>query len=125
MPPTLPAPKTLLLVEDQPATREALAAVLRSEGYRVVTAASGGEATRHVSAGPLPNLILLDTRLPGAAGEGFLERRRSDAALSAVPLVLLTEANVGPEWAGPLRPAGALCKPVSLDGLLSLIETLA
>ena len=36
--------KTLLVVEDNPAEREALAAVLESEGYGVVSAANGKQA---------------------------------------------------------------------------------
>ena len=69
-PTTLPAPqRTVLLVEDDEATRDALTALLAHEGYLVLPAASGREALRVLGAPLAPvDVALLDIRLPDISG---------------------------------------------------------
>jgi carbon storage regulator CsrA len=64
MPPHASACPTLLVVEDDDVAREALAAVLRRAGYRVLPAANGEEALAALRADPAPDLILLDMLMP-------------------------------------------------------------
>src|SRR5207249_610043 len=85
------AAKTVLIVEHQSATREALATVFRSEGYRVVTAADSNEALRHLRSATRPNLILLDWREPATETAPLIAARQDDASLASVPLVIMTE----------------------------------
>jgi CheY-like chemotaxis protein len=61
--------KTVLIVEDHEVQREGLAAVLRNEGYTVLVAEDGGEASGVVRVG-VPDLILLDMMLPAPTGGG-------------------------------------------------------
>jgi CheY-like chemotaxis protein len=114
--------KTLLIVEDQAVTREALALVCRSEGYRVLTAASGQEALGHLRGAAPPSVVLFDVRVAAKDGERFLEQRRRDAALASVPLVLITERGADPRWLSEPGLAGTYPKPVPLDGLFSLLQ---
>jgi CheY-like chemotaxis protein len=120
-----PPAKTLLIVEDQPPTREALASIFRGEGYRVLAAASAGEARRCMQGPSFPSVIVLDTRIGGEDAQDFLEQRRHDPALSAVPIILLTDEEANPPLRDPLEAAGSLRKPVSIDRLLDLIQNLA
>src|SRR5262245_31506185 len=114
--------KTLLIVEDQAVTREALAYLLRSEGYQVVTAASSQEALGHLRGAAPPSLVLLDLRAAAGDGARFLAERRRDAILATVPVVLLTEGNTDPKWLSTPGMAGSFRKPVPFDGLLRLIR---
>lgn len=57
---------TILIVEDNPATRELLVEFLEADGYTVLEAGTGLEALT-VAAAAAPDLILLDLRLPDEA----------------------------------------------------------
>ena len=117
--------KSLLIVEDGKLTRETLALILRSEGYETATAANGREAIEHLRRAPRPDLILLDMLMPVADGWDFLEERRRDAALAAVPVVIMTGFDGNAEWAGALGAAGLVRKPINIEGLLNLIRRCA
>jgi len=60
--------KTILVVDDDPLTCEGLAALLRSEGYSVVTALDGHGAMHYLSTESAPDLILLDMMMPVEVG---------------------------------------------------------
>ena len=67
--------EVVLLVEDEPAIRTALARVLRASGYRVLEAAHGGEALRLAEAesGHI-DLLLTDVMMPGIGGKELVQR---------------------------------------------------
>jgi two-component system, cell cycle response regulator len=80
---------TILIVDDEPAGRETLAALLLTQGYQLAFAAGGGEALRQ-AAEIQPDLILLDVMMPGMDGFEVCRRLRADPALGEVPIILLT-----------------------------------
>src|SRR5690606_28854972 len=70
-----PATERLLLAEDEPAIRQALARVLRTHGYEVIEAANGGEALRLAEAEPgRIDLLLTDVMMPGIGGRELAQR---------------------------------------------------
>jgi PleD family two-component response regulator len=81
---------TLLIVEDDHDTSEMLRMYFESQGYRVVTAANGQEALdrgrRHI-----PDLILLDVRLPDIDGFEVGQRLQEDLRTSRLPVIFVTE----------------------------------
>jgi DNA-binding response OmpR family regulator len=77
---------TVVVVEDEPAIAEAVAARLRAEGFAVETASdgpSGVELCRHAA----PDVVVLDVMLPGFDG---LEACRRIQAERPVPVLMLT-----------------------------------
>lgn len=81
-----PEPRTILVVDDEPAITDAIAYTLRKEGYRVEIAATGTEAI--AAARRLrPDAIVLDVMLPGVDG---LQVCRTLRAESTVPILLLS-----------------------------------
>jgi CheY-like chemotaxis protein len=70
--------EVILLAEDEPAIRTALARVLHSHGYRVLEASNGGEALRLANAesGPI-HLLLTDVMMPGLGGKELVQRLRA------------------------------------------------
>ena len=83
---------TILVVEDDAATREGLVALLEAEGFSVRSAGNGREAldVLEVAAVP-PRLILLDLMMPVMDGWQFLaERRRRPDRFSDSTVVLLS-----------------------------------
>ena len=59
--------RTILLVEDEPVVREAIAMLLEMIGYAVISAGSGEEALA-LPLEPVPDLLLSDVKLPGMPG---------------------------------------------------------
>jgi two-component system phosphate regulon response regulator PhoB len=79
----------ILVVEDEPAIQELIAAGLRRSGHRVRSVLNAADAWRSLSA-ELPDLILLDWMLPDAAGPAVAKRLRSEARTREVPIIMLT-----------------------------------
>jgi CheY-like chemotaxis protein len=117
--------KSMLIVEADLVHREGLAAVLRKEGYRVVTVADGDKALDRMRTEPPPDLILLDMMFPPPAHDGwhFLEQRKQHPALAAIPIVIVTGlAFATAEWATALGAAGFVRKPVDLGCLFAEVR---
>jgi CheY-like chemotaxis protein len=63
----------ILHVEDEHSVRFLYKEVFEELGYRVIQASSGEEALR-ILKGSRPDIIILDLKMPGMGGRGFLER---------------------------------------------------
>jgi len=83
---------TVLIVDDSVTFREALAAALTADGYRVSMAASGEEGLRFL-ADRRPDAIVVDGVLPEIDGATLIRRVRLDAALRGIPCLLLTASH--------------------------------
>ncbi|NOZ24108.1 MAG: response regulator [Planctomycetes bacterium] len=83
------AKEHILVVEDEEDILELVRYNLAKEGYRVGGAISGEEALAKVKAEP-PDLVVLDLMLPGVDGLEVCRRLKADAALSQVPVIMLT-----------------------------------
>jgi CheY-like chemotaxis protein len=81
---------TVLIVEDDTATRAALVLLFQADGLTVDAVPNGRAALGYLCARPAPRLILLDLSMPVMSGWEFLAERRKDAALAAIPVVLFT-----------------------------------
>jgi DNA-binding response OmpR family regulator len=81
------AHETILVVDDEPAIRQAIRDRLEGEGFDVRPAATGEAALRAVAAEP-PDLIILDLMLPGIDGFEVLRRLRQDG--QDAPVIVLT-----------------------------------
>ena len=113
----------LLIVEDNEITREGMAAVLRRAGYHVSLAADGAQALAHLADDPLPDLILLDMLMPSLDGWRFLEERRHDRDLRAIPVIIVTALGVASaDWAASLGAVGFVTKPVETEDLLAVVR---
>jgi PAS domain S-box-containing protein len=119
-PEQLTGDETIFVVDDEMIVRQMVTAVLKSHGYRVLTAASGEEAIEMVDklVGQL-DIVLLDMVMPGLNGEEtFSQLRERDPALP----VLLTSGYVQEEITDRLMKKGAIglvYKPYKSDVLLS------
>ena len=78
-----------LVVDDDPRSRELMRIVLEVEGYRARLAGDGVEALEMLRA-RLPDVVLLDLRMPGMDGLEFCRRARAIAGAAVVPIVVLS-----------------------------------
>src|SRR5687768_17049850 len=116
----MPAMPSILIVEDEPDSREALARFLRQKGYRVDTSPNGKEALSAII-DEAPDLVVLDLFLPEMDGPSLLEVLRSYLRLQSLPVVVLTALPDSPlvERARHLKVNAILTKAkASLDDIL-------
>lgn len=113
----------VLVVEDDANTREAMRSLLELHGYAVVTAADGSEALRRLRDGLKPCLILLDLMMPGMDGFAFVNEKRQDPRLAAMPVVVYSGHTDAGSNAARLGADGYLQKPVEVERLLTLVAT--
>ena len=86
---SLLAPKTILLVDDDPDYLGALGDALGGAGFRVVPAESGHQALELLATEPV-DCILLDRAMPGIDGLEACKRIKASPSLRHLPVVLLT-----------------------------------
>ncbi|GMV26482.1 MAG: hypothetical protein AMXMBFR58_25130 [Phycisphaerae bacterium] len=87
-----PPPKSapiVLVVDDCEDIREALARLLRSDGYTPAQAADGGEALTYLRE-TIPALIITDLSMPGMDGIELVHHIRHDARTRAVPIIMFS-----------------------------------
>ncbi|HET9598274.1 MAG TPA: response regulator [Anaeromyxobacteraceae bacterium] len=113
---------SVLIAEDDTDIRSALASILRSEGYRVVSACDGREALDLLRGGLRPDVILLDLMMPVMTGAEFRTAQLADPALAHIPVVVLSADGRFREAGRLLGAAEAFAKPFDVAALLSTIE---
>lgn len=81
--------KKIMLVDDDEGILESAASILKSEGFEVITAKSGGECLEKLRE-IRPDCIILDVIMPDMDGWRVLRRIKDDKALSSIPVIMLT-----------------------------------
>ncbi len=110
----------ILVVDDEPSARSALAELLRAENYEIETAGDGFKALGRMQEST-PDLVLTDLNMPGMDGVELLRKVKEDNA--GLPVVLMT-AFAGVETAVSAMRDGAedyLTKPLNTDELLIVL----
>lgn len=123
IPVTLEAPRSnrVLVVDDEPAVREALGAALEAEGYEVALARDGQEALRSLKQERF-DLVFLDVLLPRIGGASVLKaiKRRDPEAI----VVIITGHPRHNETLAALEfgPAMLLPKPIKLADIKAVLK---
>ena len=87
--------KSILVVEDDPDSRIFIQRLLRSEEFQVHETVNGKEALEYLEAAEtLPDLILLDLMMPIMDGFEFLTRIKKIESLHAIPILVITAADL-------------------------------
>lgn len=111
----------VLVVEDDPDLRQALASVLEAEGHAVVQAPDGREAAHLLEGGLRPCLIVLDIAMPEMDGHEFREWQLGDRERAAVPAIAYS-AVADPQRASELLGIPVFRKPTQLDELVRMVR---
>ncbi|MCP3169012.1 response regulator [Myxococcus qinghaiensis] len=109
---------TVLLVEDDPDLRGAMAEALQDVGYEVAMAINSREALRVLVSLEVPCLVLVDLETPRVQGLGLLETLGKDSRFAQSRVVVMcAEPKPCPEGVVAL-----LRKPVRLKDLLAAVQ---
>src|SRR5438067_7486684 len=117
----------VLIVEDDPDTREMLATLLATEGFYAVSAEDGLEAlhvlrtVRH-RAPEVPCLVLLDLMMPRLGGGEFRRAQLGDPTVAGVPVAVMSGAVDIDERAQALGAVASVSKPIDVDLLMDVVR---
>ena len=111
---------SVLVIDDDADSRDAIQMLLEEEGYSVATAADGTAALEKLAT-LSPRLILLDLCMPVMDGAAFRERQMKDDSLAAIPTVVMTARAAPGRAAAPLLARACLAKPIDFDELLTIV----
>ncbi|MEV5841623.1 fused response regulator/phosphatase [Streptomyces sp. NPDC051985] len=102
---------TVLVVDDEPASRYAIGTVLRRAGHEVVAVGSGAEALSELDVrlrkGHLPDVALIDVHLPDMSGFELCRRLRERPHMAGLPVVHFSALTVAPADRCPGLDTGA------------------
>jgi DNA-binding response OmpR family regulator len=115
----------ILIAEDEPDIRELVAFTLRFAGHEVFTTSNGEEAL-HQARQILPDLILMDVRMPRMTGYDACRAMKAEPSLMEIPIVFLSAKGQEAEIQTGLA-AGAeeyLLKPFAPDQLVQRVRAI-
>jgi CheY-like chemotaxis protein len=112
--------RTVLVIDDDEDARDLMRRFLAREGFDVVTAADGEEGLR-LARQVKPDVITLDVIMPRMNGWAVLEALRADAALAAIPVVMLSILDEQDKGFA-LGAADYLTKPFNREQLRAVLS---
>ena len=117
----------VLIVEDDPQTRDMLAALLSTAGFQAVAAEDGLEAlhllrTVKHRAPDTPCLVLLDLMMPRLGGDQFRRVQLDDPIVAGVPVAVMSGASDIERRAQSLGAVATVTKPIDFNALLDVVR---
>lgn len=114
---------TVLVVEDDDATRRLIELALVFDGFRVLSASNGAEALRCLNT-TTPAAVVLDLVLPWVNGLEVLATMRDTARLRSLPVLVVTGTPMTDRDLGDRGPHVILRKPFNVEALTPVIQEL-
>lgn len=116
----------ILIVDDSITVRQQVIAALKPAGYDIAEAGDGEEALTQLLSGLAVRLVICDVNMPKLNGLDMLERLRSEASISATPVLMLTTEGQ-PEYIARAKSLGAkgwMVKPFKPELLVAAVKKL-
>jgi CheY-like chemotaxis protein len=124
----MPSPAgNVLIVEDDPETREMVRELLVTHGFYALAAEDGLEAlhllraVRH-RAPEAPCLVLLDLAMPRLGGNEFRRSQLGDPTVANVPIAVMSGAADLEQRAEAMGAVATLAKPLDIDVLIEVVK---
>jgi CheY-like chemotaxis protein len=117
----------VLLIEDDPDTREVLRLILEADGMAVTAAQDGLDALARLeeihSVDPLtPSAIVLDYMMPRFSGAQFRATQLARPDIADVPVILVSAVSDLESHAKGMEPFAVLQKPVDPDQFTAIVR---
>ncbi len=119
---SVPPPRRLLIVDDDPSIHELVQAMLADARWEAYSASNADEALAHLETNSSYDVFLVDILMPGMDGLTLLGRLRF--RYPNIPVVIMTVKNTPEHVLGSLRREAAayIGKPFSRDALLTTLH---
>ena len=116
--------RTILIIDDDSRNIFALTAVLRSRGYKCLSASTVSDAVELIKGGSGIGIILMDMMMPDMDGYEAIPRIKNLADTEKLPIISVTaQAMVGDrERCLQAGADGYIAKPVDIDALANLLK---
>jgi len=113
----------VLIVDDNDRNRKLARDVLRMAGIRTLEAATA-TAGIAIASEHLPDVILMDLRLPDLDGTGAARLLRADPRTARIPVVAMTALSLDArdDWLLDAGFAGYIVKPIDIDELPDVVR---
>ena len=115
--------KKVLVIDDSPTERYTLEAIMKAEGWEVLSAGSGEEGLK-VAKEQKPDLVLMDVVMPGTNGYQATREISRSPELKGTPVIICTSrgAETDKVWGMRQGAEDYLVKPITKEKLLPAIE---
>lgn len=115
---------TILIVDDNPNNLQVLGELLGHAGYKVRPALSGDIALRSIEVG-LPDLVLLDVRMPGIDGYETCRRLHANEKSRGIPVIFISAMQDTEDKLAGFRAGGVdyVAKPFQPEEILARVRT--
>ena len=115
----------ILIADDERDIRELVAFTLKIAGHEVIVTTNGEEAYQ-IATQVLPDLILLDVRMPRMTGYEACERLKAQSATKNIPVVFLSAKGQESEVMTGMSVGASeyILKPFSLDYLTTRVNSI-
>ena len=116
---------SIFIIEDDKALSELVGEVLAKGGFLTRFARNRAEINNEFNKPPLPDLVLLDVKLPDADGFQILERIRGNQKIKSLPVIMMTGKSEVTDVARGLSLGadGYVTKPFKISGLVQAVNT--
>ena len=114
----------VLIVDDNARNRKLARDVLRVTGFRTLEAGSAEQAIA-LAAAHLPDIILMDLRLPDLDGTEATRRLRANPPTWHIPVVVMSALPLDPadDWLSEAGFVGHIAKPIDADEFPDLVRS--
>lgn len=115
----------VLIADDDPTTVQYLATGLRGKGFQVDTAADAMQAVMK-AVRSVPDVILLDIKMPGGTGLTALRRIKQSTKTATIPVIAITGSPTEEVCREVLELGAVDClqKPIDVDEIAAMMEEL-
>jgi two-component system, OmpR family, response regulator len=116
---------SVFIIEDDVDLLKLVGEVLSKAGFLTKVARNRTEINSEFNKTPLPDIVLLDVRLPDADGFQILEKIRGNPKIKSLPVVMMTGKSEVTDVARGLALGadGYVTKPFKISGLVAAINT--
>lgn len=109
--------RVLMIVEDDPSSRGALASVFSRRGWAICSVGTHAEAMTFLDHGLVPDCLVLDLKLPDGDGEDILRKVRESGLATRVAVCTGMHDENKLESIRAWKPDRLMVKPIDLDEL--------
>lgn len=114
--------QTILVIEDDEASRMMYNEILSMEDFHVVEAEDGHAALSYLQNNPNPELILMDLTFPNMTSKDFVASLKENPKTANVPYIFISGQGTIREQADELSALTFLKKPFDLDDFVKMVK---